>query len=628
MKNAPLQPSECNINNVVALQRAGDFDRAILICRHLTETNGQDVAALTMLGVLLHQKGLPQDGLPFVQRAAQLQPRIASTQLNLGVIAEAARKPDVALAAYHSALYLQPNYPAALSKLAALLKYLNRPDEALVQYKHLVQLAPQSYDGYAGLYWALLRLEKNTEALDLALRTYQRFPNLIEAKLQYAGALMTTLQYDSAQQILDEIDLQFPNNQSATSHPQLAVSQLAAIAACRGVMFFYKKQYARAEQCYLRATALNPLDAGTYGNLIKLLLLDNTRHLEALAKYNDILKIDPTNAMLLYERAHLMVLTGDFTNGFKELEWRWKTPEIRGTWRTYFAPAKLWDGSPLQGKTIFVYWEQGFGDTLNMMRFFPVLISHGATVIIEVQPPLDNLARSIKGVSRVVKAGEHPGRFDYYCATMSLPGLLKISSDNMPGQVPYVHADPSKTVKWKEEIERLAAPTHDHPLKVGVVWKGRPTHKRDTFRSSGLLNLLPMLSMPGIEWISIQKEITDEESQLLKKIGQDNASALPVLNIGPMLSDYQDTAGLIECLDLVISVDTSVAHLTGALGKKIWMMCPLVPDYRWMSSGTSTPWYPTMKIFRQVEENNWDNVIADVMSDLQLLILQNTIGTV
>ena len=222
-------------------------------------------------------------------------------------------------------------------------------------------------------------------------------------------------------------------------------------------------------------------------------------------------------------------------------------------------------------------------------------------------------------VSRVVKAGKSPGYFDYYCASLSLPGLLKIKSDNIPGDVPYLFADANKVHWWKSHVAGFPLKS-ESKMKIGFVWKGRPTHTRDEFRSASIENFLPLLEMANIQWFSIQKDAMAAEVQAMKSAGEKNGDENSVVDMSGGLHSYADTAALLECLDLLITVDTSVAHLAGALGKPVWMLCALVPDHRWLSTGSTTAWYPSMRIFRQTQEYDWHSVIAEVKVQLMRLI--------
>ena len=300
-------------------------------------------------------------------------------------------------------------------------------------------------------------------------------------------------------------------------------------------------------------------------------------------------------------RAICHLLIGDFDRGSKDNEWRWETQHLRKEKRNFAQP--LWLGSnDVAGKTILLHGEQGFGDVIQFCRYVPLVAERAARVILEVPGSLHELMGTLSGSAQIVSRGEPLPQFDLHCPLLSLPLAFGTRLESIPPAIPYLGATPSAVRSWNA---RLGPRKH---FSVGLVWCGRPEHKNDHNRSLKLSTLLPLLDCDA-SFISLQREVRPCDTAVLK-------DRTDLLHFGDELNNFSDTAALILNLDLVISVDTSVAHLAGALGKPVWILLPYVPDLRWLLDREDSPWYPTARLFRQNRTRTWDDVIIRVRDAL------------
>ncbi|MBL8643014.1 MAG: tetratricopeptide repeat protein [Rhodospirillaceae bacterium] len=296
--------------------------------------------------------------------------------------------------------------------------------------------------------------------------------------------------------------------------------------------------------------------------------------------------------------AEMLLLTGQDAEGWREYEWRWRTAGLSGAARS-FAQMQWTGAQSLRGKTILIHAEQGFGDSLQVCRLVPAVERLGAKVVLEAPKPLQRLLSTVAGVSAVIAAGEPLPPFDLHCPLLSLPLALN-APRTFPG--PYLHVDAALAETWRAQVSAWP-----HP-RVGLAWAGRPTHRNDRNRSLGFHHLTPVLRQAGT-FVSVQKDMSADDRAALHASPQ-------VMDAGANLSDFADTAALVSQLNLVIAVDTAVAHLAGALGKPVWIMLPFAPDWRWGLNQAETPWYPSARLYRQPAPGDWASVIARIADDL------------
>jgi ADP-heptose:LPS heptosyltransferase len=316
---------------------------------------------------------------------------------------------------------------------------------------------------------------------------------------------------------------------------------------------------------------------------------------DALIRFEKAVKIDPGYAQAQWNLGVACLLQGDFGRGWAGAEWRLKMDQqpplhLGGT---------PWQGEAIEGKTILLHTEQGFGDAIQFARYMPMVKAMGAKIVFPCPPPLANLFRSIDAIDVLLENNATLPPFDFHASLMSLPHIFKTTIENIPASVPYLHADPEKQQIWQNALAGLKR------RKIGITWRGRPTHKNDRNRSMTAEQFTTMLSGLDADFILLQKDVRDDELNVLHP-------ALSIYNPTAELTGFADTAALIGTLDSVISVDTAICHLAGALGKPIWTLLPFVPDWRWLLNREDTPWYPTMRLFRQPSLNDWESVMRSV----------------
>jgi hypothetical protein len=361
----------------------------------------------------------------------------------------------------------------------------------------------------------------------------------------------------------------------------LASYQSGRLAEARGIL----KDVLAADPDHIPALILAGVVAG------------QLRHLdEALQAFDRALVLEPDNASAHFNKANVLLLRGSWEEGLPHYEWRWKITELAKR----NAPAPLWLGSPsLAGKTILLRSEQGLGDTLQFCRYVKWVAGLGARVILQVQRPLVTLLADLEGVSQIVtEGGAASPDCDYFCPLMSLPLAFGTTIRNIPRPEAYLAADPFKVSEWRSKLGTASQP------KVGLVWSGTATRANEGRRSVPLKTLLNELPR-GCRYISLQRELSAADAGVL--------AANPAVEVyGDELHDFSDTAALCECMDLVVSIDTSVAHLSGAIGKRTFILLQFSPAWRWLLDRDDTPWYRSATLFRQPAVDDWATVCEHV----------------
>ncbi|MDD2898666.1 MAG: tetratricopeptide repeat protein [Desulfuromonadaceae bacterium] len=359
-------------------------------------------------------------------------------------------------------------------------------------------------------------------------------------------------------------------------------------------------EYAEAEVCFLRTRAIAPDSVETILNLGYVLDMQG-RTCEALTCYKSVLTVAPNNAKARYNRAIHLLRSGNLADGFADYEFRFAAMGNADS-RIYSQPR--WDGSPLDGRSILVYCEQGLGDALQFCRYLPYIARLGGRVILEVQLPLVSLFSGLACVDRVTVKSENPPHSDVHIPLLSLPHMFQSTLETLPRQVPYLMPPDSATSVWKEQVTRSGG-----MVQIGLVWAGK-LHPYPT-RSCPPENLEPLLALAGFRFYSLQ--VGEQDRYSLSQTFSSN-----IVDLTDQIRDFTDTAALILNLDLVITIDTAVAHLAGALGKPVWIMLPYATDWRWMLERSDSPWYPTARLFRQPDPGNWQSVVQEVAEALRL----------
>ncbi|MFL9888570.1 tetratricopeptide repeat-containing glycosyltransferase family protein [Paraburkholderia agricolaris] len=551
------------LRQAVALQQNGALTEAEELYREILELRPRHFDALQLLGSLALQAGRVQEGIEFLKKALAVNAKQAPLHSNLAYALNVLQRFDEALASADRALALQSGFPDALNNRGNAQAGLNLPLEALNSFDRALALAPDFAPAWNNRACVLRDLGRAADAL---------------ASCDHALALQ-------------------PGYPDAWSNRGNALSDL--------------NQPHEARQSYQRALALAPAFADAWNNL-GLTQVDLNEHAQALHSYERALAVNPAAAETHWNRSLCLLQLGQLEAGWAEYEWRWERSRIKAGRRTFAQPLWLGDFS-IDGKTILLHAEQGLGDTLQFCRYAKTVSKLGAKVVLEVPRELMRLMSTLDGVDQLIEAGHALPPFDCHCPLLSLPLACKTDLASIPSKTPYLFADPQATREWHE---RIAAPAQEQEcLKVGLVWAGgnRPhvaeLRKNDARRSITFERLAPILDVPNVRFFSLQK------GPAARQLQHDD-SHLDVIDYTEELDDFADTAALVANLDLVISVDTSTAHLAGALDKPVWILNRFDTCWRWMLERTDTPWYAQAKLFRQPALGDWDSVIRNVRDAL------------
>ncbi|ASV99859.1 tetratricopeptide repeat protein [Paraburkholderia aromaticivorans] len=552
------------LRQAVGLQQNGAFAEAEELYREILELKPRHADALQLLGALTLQAGRLQEGVDLLRKALAVNAKQAPVHSNLAYALNALRRFDEALASADRALALQPKFADALNNRGNAQAGLNRPLDALGSFDRAIALMPDFAQAWNNRACVLRDLGRPADAL---------------ASCDHALALQ-------------------PNYPDAWSN--------------RGNAFSDLNQPEEAERSYRRALELAPAFADAWNNL-GLAQIDLGQHAQALSSYERALAANPAAAETHWNESLCLLQLGRFEAGWQKYEWRWERSRIKASRRAFAQPLWLGDFS-IDGKTILLHAEQGLGDTLQFCRYATRVSKLGAKVVLEVQPELMRILSTLDGVDQLIEAGQPLPPFDCHCPLLSLPLAFKTDLDTMPSATPYLFADAEAARQWRERIHARA----DGRLKVGLVWAGgnRPhvaeLRKNDARRSIAFERLAPILDVPNVQFFSLQKGPAAQQLDSAAWGGR-------MIDLTEELADFADTAALVANLDLVISVDTSTAHLAGALARPVWILNRFDTCWRWMLERTDTPWYPGARLFRQPALGDWDSVIEAVRDALAAL---------
>lgn len=610
------------------LHLRGRFDEAEAVYRGLLRRHPRTPDAMFRLGLLLVQRDRQAEAADLFATAAVLAPQaaplwneLAAAQLRLARWAEAVASLDRLLA-------LQPGHAEAYNNRGAAQLRLSRHAEALASFDAALALRPDLAEAACNRGNALLALGRREDALAAYDQALALRPTLAEAAMNRADALdqlgrtadalasydqaltlnprLVQAQYNRANLLLS---LDRPEEALAAFDAALALAPAHAGAACnRATALRALGRLDAAMAGYEQALALDPNMVQALVNRASLMAMHG-RFQEALSGFTCARAIQPNSADAHWNEALCRLAMGDFAGGWREHEWRWRTESLRGAQRHY--PQPLWLGeTSLAGRTLFVHGEQGHGDVLQFCRLVPQVAALGGTVVLEVPYTLARLVRTMPCVPRVIPHNEPPPDFDLHCPLMSLPLALGLTLETIPATVPYLRVDPDQGLAWRLRLAALPG------LRVGLVWAGNPrtadpaANAIDRRRSMRLAQFGPLGAVPGISVVSLQKGPPATQSQA-------PPPGLALTDWTAELWDFADTAALIAGLDLVISVDTAVVHLAGALGKPVWVLNRYDACWRWLHDRTDSPWYPTARLFRQRVYGEWDSVIEEVIAALR-----------
>lgn len=580
--------SKQELQEALRLHQAGLFQEAEQRYRHILAEHANNPDVLNLLGVLCHQTGRSQEGGGLVQQALQINPEHFDAATNLGNILKDLGHIDNAIGCYEHALKIKPDHPVAHCNYGALLSQLGQHEAAIVHLRQALAAQPDYPDAHFNLGEALERNGQPLEAIEEISSFLKTHPNHPSAKLNLADCLKKSGQIDAAVKRYRDLIASAPDF-------FIAYNNLGNLLREQG-------ELSEAEALFTSALQIAPGLAELHGNISPVLISQN--RIDAAIKHLDTaLEIAPGYPEAHFVKGLALLVAGDFPRGLPEYEWRWQCRDF--TSPRVHADIPRWQGESLAGKTLLVHAEQGLGDTLQFVRYSQKLAETGGKIILECQPSLKSLLSDITGVDQVLAQGEPLPPVDFKIPLLSLPFAFATTIDTIPAQTPYISASPEKIASWQARLQKAQRTG----LRVGLVWAGRPEHKNDRNRSASLAALAPLAEVAHTTFISMQKGSGEEE--LLNA-----PEGFDILPCGPLLEDFSDTAGLVANLDLIITVDTSVAHLAGAMGKPVWLMVPFSPDWRWLLDRQDSPWYPSMRLFRQPSQDDWASVIQQIKTAL------------
>ena len=593
-------------------------------------TSTENLQTLNKQAVALTQQRRLDEAAQILRQALLHGPDDPETHTNLGNVYVYKSKYDDAIVEYQHALRVNPNIFNAQYILGIALHDKRRFDEAVTHFRHAPRLNPQYAEAHQSLGLTLLEQRKLPEAAACFKEAIRLNPNFAQAH----GNLGTVLSWQD----------QHAAAATCYQHALRLNPNCAETYFNLGKTLEHTRDMGRAEQCYREALRLNPAHAGAWINLGNL-LYEQDRKEEAIACFQETIRVKPDyahayanlgnaygyagrfeEALASYDRgvalepelvgphhnrALIWLLLGKWAEAWQEYEWRCQTKEFP----KFLFVQPRWDGSPLEGRTLLVHTEQGLGDTLQFVRYLPLIAARGGKVVLNSQPALRRLLSiSLKNI-QIVAIGDPLPPFDLYIPLLSLPGVFGTTPTNVPADIPYIKADTQLVEHWRNELASVRG------IKVGIAWQGNPTYCRDRQRSMPLASFAPFAGVDGVKLISLQKGPGSEQLRSL-------ARRLGMLDLGPKIDDasgpFMDTAAIMRNLDLVISSDTVIPHLAGALGVPVWTALPMTPDWRWLLHRQDTPWYPGMRLFRQTRDGHWDDVFDFMSQELKRLVAKGT----
>lgn len=526
------------------------------------------------------------------ERALAFHPNYAEAYNNLGNVRKEQKRFEEALACYSKAVVLKPDFAIAHNNLGILLRDLGRLEEANLHHRNALMLNPGYVEAYYNLGNVLLDREQYDAAEDCYRHALSLRPDYAEAYMNLGNALRFKRMPEEALACYRRAAVLKPHY--AEAHYNL------------GNALLERGEFGAAVDCYKHALSIKKDYAEAYMNLGNALVsLDKIE--EAIQCYRYIASFRADDAEAHVNEAFARLRIGDFERGWREYEWRWRTRHMEPP----ALSSPMWKGEDLQGKTILLHCEQGFGDSLQFVRYAPMVKKRGGQVLLVCPPSLMRLFETVPGIDLLISEGENLPHYDCHSPLLSLPMLFETRLETIPSQVPYLYATTDRISLWAERLRPYRG------MKIGLVWAGSPridqpnAHLIDRRRSMRLDQFSSLATLPGTHFFSLQKGPPAQQAK-------SPLAGLQLVDFMDEVNDFADTAALIANLDLVIGVDTSAIHLAGAMGKPVWMLSRFDGCWRWLLRREDSPWYPTLRLFRQHELGNWQPVVERVKEALSL----------
>lgn len=604
------------LKDALRLHEQGQLESAQALYRQVLSSEPDQHDALHLLGVLRLQQGDAVQAVELIGRAIQVfpsnqlfysncanalkacgripeaiacleqgekrLPRVAEIPFHKGTLLSEVGRYTEAIDAFEASIERQGTNPAVFYNLGNAFLQMERFEEAQKAYRTAVALKPDYARAYYNLGKACRELKQDEEAVvafghavridPSYAKAYYNRGNALQALKRHAEAVAD---YDRCLSIKPEDDVAWMN---------------------KGTALLAQKQYESAIDAFDQAIDANP-DVAAYHNNKGNAFLGLHQTTKAVAAYEAAIHKDPLEKDAHFNQAICLLLMGNLARGFEKYEWRWATEDMAKMAPKFTQPA--WrGGESVNGKRVLLYCEQGFGDTIQFVRYARMVSELGAHVILVVQSPLLELMKRLDGSGELLADGSPLPPFDFHCPLLSLPHAFQTTLETVPASPAYIGTDAEKVAAWARKLGEPSRP------RVGLVFSGRPEHKNDENRSLSLAVLLKALPS-GPEYICLQKDIRPADAQHMQ--GRSD-----IREFSGDLKDFSDTAALIEHMDLVVSVDTSVAHLAAAMGKPTWILLPYVPDWRWLLDRQDSPWYPSVTLFRQQSVGDWSQPLQEV----------------
>lgn len=540
-------------NRAVTLHQEGKIAEAVKAYEQILLIQPAHFDALHFLGLCHYQYGHHDSAVQLIGKALRINPKSCAAHNNMGSAQKSLKRYTEALASYDRAIALKRDYAEAHFNRANTLQEAGRLEEALKAYDKTIALKPDYAEAHSNRGNTLQKLKRFDEALSSYSTAIAIRPAYFSA-ISNKGVVLQRLGFFD--QALESYSLALkirPDYAEALNNAGSALEQ--------------RHRFDEALSCYARAIALNPEYAQAHWN-----------------------------------ESTCRLLMGDYAAGWKAFEWRWRTDDQKDRARNFALP--LWLGSEdIKGKTILLHAEQGLGDTIQFCRYASAIAEKGARVILEVPRMLKSLLATLAGPSLLIARGEEIPDCDYHCPLLSLPLALGTSLSNVPANIPYLGVDQERAERWRQLLGQK------RKLRIGLAWSGSAAHKNDHNRSLPLSSLMASFKTIDAEFFGLQKEIGTADRVTLLEDGR-------IQDFSDRLDDFSDTAALISMMDVVVSVDTSVAHLAGALGTPLFVLLAYVPDWRWLLNRNDSPWYPTARLLRQSSHGDWDSVCGQLAPGL------------
>jgi tetratricopeptide (TPR) repeat protein len=667
---ARLRPTDAelvaHLGSVLGL--AGRLSEAQEYFRKAIELDPKAADPHYNLAKLLREEGRLAGAIEEYREALRIRPTFVEAVFNLANTLREVEQLEEAVATYEHAISLRPNYLKALNNLGNLLVRLGRPEKSFAVFEKALALKPDYAEGHYNLGCALRALCRPSEAAESFRRAIEIHPALIKAHVAIADLRKDEGRFEEA--LAHYRPALQPIGRCAAEGADLAPratpnggDSFDIIRAWNnmGSCFVMLRQWTDAEPCFqyvLSRDERNPVALNNLGVIrmadcklaeaqtlferalevkddyaeahsnLAAALQDQGRFNEAEKHYARTFALEPGAADPHWNRSLLRLARGQWSDGWEEYEWRWQRPEFcRSQFRCppsnripayipsgeripQVAPAPLWDGTPLDGRSILLFTEQGLGDVIQFARFAALLQARGGRVVLECPTKLRPLLERCEGVERVIPQGEAIPPIDFQAPLLSLPRILRIDEGNLPRKVPYLRTRPERAEQWRPVISGLPG------FKVGINWQGNPGYHLDRLRSMPLAEFAPLAAIPDVTLLSLQQGFGSQQAIDVQRLFRVATLGADVDQDG----SFVDTAAILGQLDLVVTSDTALAHLAGALGISTWVVLPYVADWRWGLAGDECPWYPTIRLFRQPRPGDWKPVFACVADKLRELI--------